>query len=52
VPGRAERTPLPGAETFGFRRLLPSTVTEPRLLKLEMVSRAVLVVEPTLNTGW
>jgi hypothetical protein len=52
VPGTAERTPMPGAETLGFRRLLPSTVTEPRLLKLAIVSLAVLVVAPTLNTAW
>lgn len=31
----------------GFLRLLPSTVTGPRLEKLEIVS--VLVVEPTVN---
>ncbi len=31
----------------GLRRLLPSTVTGPRLLKLEMAS--VLVVEPTVK---
>jgi hypothetical protein len=37
----------PGAEMFGFRRLLPSTVTGPRLLKLAMVS-LLFPVAPTL----
>jgi hypothetical protein len=31
--GTDERIPTPGADMFGFKRLLPSTVTGPRLLK-------------------
>jgi len=33
-----ERVPVPGAVMSGFIRLLPSTVTGPRLLKLAIVS--------------
>jgi hypothetical protein len=47
VPGMQERTLTPGPEMFGLRRLLPSIVTGPRLLKLAMVS--VLEVAPTLK---
>src|SRR5574341_1563905 len=46
-PGKLELTPTPGADTSGFRRLLLSTVTGPRLLKLAMLS--LLVVAPTAN---
>jgi hypothetical protein len=34
----AERVPVPGAVISGLIRLLPSTVTGPRLLKEAMVS--------------
>jgi hypothetical protein len=34
----AERVPVPGAVISGFIRLLPSTVTGPRLLKTAIVS--------------
>ena len=37
------------AATSGFARLLPSTLTGPRLLKLAMVSPAVFCVAPTLK---
>ena len=44
-PGTHERTFTPGAEMSGFRRLLPSTVTGPRLEKPAMLS--LLSVAPT-----
>ena len=47
LTGLLERTLEPGAETSGFNRLLPSTVTGPRLLNDEIVSDEV--VEPTEN---
>jgi hypothetical protein len=46
----AERVFVPGAEMSGFTRLLPSTVTGPRLLKLASVSVLVLRA-PVLNTS-
>jgi hypothetical protein len=42
-PGTLELIQLPGAETSGFIRPLPSTVTGPRLLKLDMVSNEVVL---------
>jgi len=36
-----DRVPVPGAAMSGLIRLLPSTVTGPRLLKLAMVSLPV-----------
>jgi hypothetical protein len=42
-----ERTLTPGAEMSGLSRLLPSTVTGPRLLKPAMLS--ILFVAPTPN---
>ena len=38
----AERMPAPGAVISGFIRLLPSTVTGPRLLKEVMLSVPVI----------
>ena len=46
-PSHAERTLCPGATTSGLRRLLESTVTGPRPLKVAIVS--VESVAPTLN---
>jgi hypothetical protein len=37
-----ERVPVPGAAISGLMRLLPSTVTGPRLLKEAMVSVPVV----------
>jgi hypothetical protein len=48
-PGIEERTPLPGAAMSGFIRFEPSTVTGPRLEKLEAAS--LEVVEPTEKTA-
>jgi|APFre7841882793_1041355.scaffolds.fasta_scaffold141397_2 hypothetical protein len=45
--GVDERMPTPGAEMFGFKRLLPSTVTGPRLLKDAILS--LESVAPTEN---
>ena len=44
-----ERMLSPGAEMSGLRRPLPSTMTGPRLEKLEIVS--LEVVEPTENAA-
>lgn len=43
-----ERVPVPGAAMSGLMRLLPSTVTGPRLLKPAMVSVPV-VNAPTVK---
>jgi hypothetical protein len=51
VRPQLDRMLTPGAVTFGFKRLLPSTVTGPRLLKPAMLV-LLLLVAPTEIEAW